>query len=181
MVAISRHSDVGIYSHIYLPVEDKKKIWKRPPLVAKFGERTSDKSFKFKSARNFSFSLFTRSSTNFTNVFAFSVILFSFLVGCSGNWLPNSILFLTRVYHEPFLTLEQCTYLTTFNEIGKVFSILFGGYVAKRFGRKKMLIYIVSINFVSWIFLCSSTSTMFIYLARFVVMVVYSDGKGISG
>lgn len=101
-------------------------------------------------------------------LFAFSVILFSFLVGCSGNWLPNSILFLTRVYHEPFLTLEQCTHLTTFNEMGKILSILFGGYVAKTFGRKKMLIYILLVNFISWMLLCSSTSPMFIYSARLV-------------
>lgn len=83
------------------------------------------------------------------------------------------MLFLTQAHHEPSLTLEQCTHLTTFNEMGKILSILGGGYVANKFGRKKILIFMVSVNFISWILLCSSTSIMFIYLAR---LVKYKDG-----
>uniref|UniRef100_A0A1B6CDW6 Major facilitator superfamily (MFS) profile domain-containing protein n=1 Tax=Clastoptera arizonana TaxID=38151 RepID=A0A1B6CDW6_9HEMI len=93
----------------------------------------------------------------------------SFLtVGQSVAW-PSPTIVKIMAYETPiYLDLSQISWMVSLMFFGNLMSPIPAGYLMEKFGRKKCIIYVTTLQFSSWILILIGQSVSSLYIARFL-------------
>lgn len=99
------------------------------------------------------------------SIFFFSVYVNLFMSGCADGWLSNAIYFFQNG-SEISATVEECAFIASFSETGRVIFAIPGAILVEKFGRKKVITSAGTAYVVSWVTISLNSSLNVIYICR---------------
>uniref|UniRef100_A0A1B6C688 Major facilitator superfamily (MFS) profile domain-containing protein n=1 Tax=Clastoptera arizonana TaxID=38151 RepID=A0A1B6C688_9HEMI len=90
------------------------------------------------------------------------------IVGCATGW-PSPILIKMKDKETPFsLDTTEVSWMVSLMFLGTMFSPIPTAYLTDRFGRKRIMMMMTGLPFVSWILIYFAASPLHLYIARFL-------------